>query len=110
MSDPVKKLNLKSQDLTIKNIESSLQNKPNSDVSSLDEFLLEIFIDFLNNEKTHHDIFEFHPRLLKFIAIRIGKKIQNALRAKKSKSGKNAKKNNKKAQILPKGVALMQHL
>ena len=101
MSNPSKKLNLKSQDLTIKNIESSLQNKPNSEVSSLDEFLLEIFIDFLNNEKTQHNIFEFHPRLLKFIAIRIGKKIQNALRAKKSKSGKNAKKNNKKAQILP---------
>ena len=101
MSNPSKKLNLKSQDSTIKNTESNLQNKPNSEVSSLDEFLLEIFIDFLNNEKTHHDIFEFHPRLLKFIAMRIGNKIQNALRAKKSKSGKNAKKNNKKAQILP---------
>ena len=101
MSNPSKKLNLESQDLTIKNIKSSLQSKPNSEVSSLDDFLLEIFIDFLNNEKTHHDIFEFHPRLLKFLAKRIGNKIQNALRAKKSKSGKNAKKNNKKAQILP---------
>ncbi len=101
MPNPSKKLNLKSQDLTIKNTESSLQNKPNSEVSSLDEFLLEIFIDFLNNEKTQHNIFEFHPRLLKFLAMRLGNKIQNALRAKKSKSGKNAKKNNKKAQILP---------
>ena len=44
MPDPSKKLNLKSQDLTIKNTESSLQNKPNSEVSSLDDFLLEILL------------------------------------------------------------------
>ena len=101
MSNPSKKLNLKSQDLTIISTESSLQNKAKSAISVLDEFLLEIFIDFLNNEKTQHDIFEFHPRLLKFIAFRLGSKIKNALRAKKSKGDKDVKRKIKNAQILP---------
>jgi hypothetical protein len=100
MSNPSKKLNLKSQNLKVSNTESSLQNKSKSEISVLDEFLLEIFIDFLNNEKTQHDIFEFHPRLLKFLALRISSKIQNAIKAKKSKSDKDAKKNVKKIPIL----------
>jgi hypothetical protein len=101
MSNPSKKLTLKSQDLKISNTEDSLQNKAKSEISVLDEFLMEIFLDFLNNEKTQHDIFEFHPRLLKFLALRISSKIQNAIKAKKSKSDKDAKKNVKKVPILP---------
>lgn len=101
MSNSSKKITDKSLNLKVLNTESSLQNKAKSEISVLDEFLLEIFIDFLNNEKTLHDVFEFHPRLLKFIVIRLGSKIKNAVRAKKSKSGKNAKKNVKKIQILP---------
>jgi hypothetical protein len=85
MSNPSKKLNLRSQDLKISNTEDSLQNKAQSEISVLDEFLLEIFIDFLNNEKTQHDFLEFNPRLLKFIALRLGSKIKNALKAKKTK-------------------------
>ena len=101
MSNRSKKLSLRSQDLKISNTENSLQNKAKSEISVLDQFLLEIFIDFLNNEKTQHDILEFRPRLLKFIAFRLGSKIKNALRAKKSKGSKDVKRKIKNAQILP---------
>ena len=101
MSNPSKKLNPKSPDLKASNTESNIQNKVKSEISVLDEFILEIFIDFLNNEKTQHNIFEFNSRLLKFLAIRFGSKVKNALRAKKSKSDKEAKRKIKNAQILP---------
>jgi hypothetical protein len=95
------KINLVSPNLNISDIESKFQNKGTSEISVLDEFLLEIFIDFLNNEKTQYDIFEFHPRLLKFIASRVGSKIKNALRAKKSKSDKKIKRKINQTQDLP---------
>lgn len=101
MSNPSKKLNLKSPDLKASNTESNIQNTAKSEISVLDEFILEIFIDFLNNEKTQHHFFEFNSRLLKFLAIRFGSKIKNALRAKKSKGNKDAKRKITKAQILP---------
>ena len=101
MSNPSKKLNHKSPDLKASNTESNIQNTAKSEISVLDEFILEIFIDFLNNEKTQHNIFEFNSRLLKFLAIRFGSKVKNALRAKKSKSDKEAKRKIKNAQILP---------
>ena len=101
MSNPSKKLNHKSSDLKASSTESNIQNKVKSEISVLDEFILEIFIDFLNNEKTQHNIFEFNSRLLKFLAIRFGSKVKNALRAKKSKSDKDAKRKIKNAQILP---------
>ena len=42
------KINLVSPNLNISDIESKFQNKGTSEISVLDEFLLEIFIDFLN--------------------------------------------------------------
>ena len=101
MSNPSKKLNHKSSDLKASSTESNIQNKVKSEISVLDEFILEIFIDFLNNEKTQHNIFEFNSRLLKFLAIRFGSKVKNALRAKKSKSDKDVKRKIKNDQILP---------
>lgn len=101
MSNPSKKNNLKSQDLMNTNIESDIKDILKSEISVLDEFILEIFIDFLNNEKTQHNFFEFNSRLLKFIALRLGSKVKNALRAKKSKSNKETKRKIKNAQILP---------
>ena len=98
MSNPGKKINPKSQDLKAQNIESKLKNP---EISVLDEFILEIFIDFLNDEKTQHNIFEFNSRLLSFIAIRFGSKIKNALRAKKSKGDKVVKRKILNIQPLP---------
>jgi len=98
MSNPGKKINPKSQDLKAQNTEFKLKNP---EISVLDEFILEIFIDFLNDEKTQHNIFEFNSRLLSFIAIRFGSKIKNALRAKKSKGDKVVKRKILNIQPLP---------
>ena len=101
MTNSSKKINLKSQDLKTQSAKSKLKNIAKSELSVLDEFILEIFIDFLNNEKTQHNIFEFNSRLLNFIAIRFGSKIKNALRAKKSKGDKDVKRKIIQAQTLP---------
>jgi hypothetical protein len=96
-----KKNNLQSQDLANLNPKLNSQNQVKSNISVLDEFVLEIFIDFLNNEKTQYNVFEFYPRLLKFLAFRLGSKLKNSLRAKKSKSDKIIKRKINKAQTLP---------
>jgi hypothetical protein len=96
-----KKINIQSQDLDSLNPKLNTQNQVKSNISVLDEFILEIFIDFLNNEETQYSVFEFYPRLLKFLAFRLGSKLKNAIRAKKSKSDKIVKRKIKKAQTLP---------
>ena len=101
MFNSSKKITFKSQNSNALNSESSLQNQAKSGNSVLDEFLLEIFIDFLNNEKTQYGVFEFYPRLLKFLAHRLGSKAKNALKAKKSKGNKLIKRKISKSQTLP---------
>ena len=56
MFNSSKKITFKSQNSNALNSESSLQNQAKSGNSVLDEFLLEIFIDFLNNEKLEREI------------------------------------------------------